>query len=48
MKSPWPFDPVFDVNLLIRNVIRDTVYTKEKGKVESQLIIISKKLSIES
>ena len=48
MKSPWPFDPVFDVNVLIRNVIRDVVYIKKKGKVEVQLIIISKKLSIES
>ena len=47
MKSPWPFDPVFDVNLLIRNVIRDAFYIKEKGKVKDQLIIISKKLSIE-
>ena len=46
MKSPWLFDPVFYVNLLIRNVIRDAVYIKEKGKVEGQLIIISKKLSI--
>jgi len=48
MKSPWPFDLVFDVNLLFRNVIRDAVYIKEKGKVEGQLIIISKKISIES
>ena len=48
MKNPWPFDPVFDVNLLIINVIRDAIYIKEKGKVEGQLIIISKKLSIES
>ena len=48
MKSPSPFDPVFDVNLFIRNVIRDAVYIKEKGKVEGQLIIISKKVSIES
>ena len=48
MKSPWPFDLVFDVNLLIRNVVRDVVYIKENGKVEGQLIIISKKLSIES
>ena len=48
MKSPWPFDLVFDVNLLIRNVIRDAVYIKEKGKIEGLLIIISKKLSIES
>ena len=48
MKSPWPFDPVFDVNLLITNVIRDAVYIMEKGKVEGQLIIISKKLLIES
>lgn len=46
MKIPWPFDPVFDVNLLIRNVIRDTVYIKEKEKLEGKLIIISKKLSI--
>ncbi len=48
MKSPWSYDPVFDVNILIRNVIRDSVYIKEKGKVEGQLIIISKELSIES
>ena len=48
MKIPWPFDPLFDVNVLIRNVIRDAVYIKEKGKVEGQLIIISKKLSLES
>ena len=48
MKNPWPFDLVFDVNLLIRNVIRDAVYIKKKGKVEGQLILISKKLSIES
>jgi len=43
MKIPWPFDLVFDVNLLIRNVIRDAVYIKENGKVEGLLIIISKK-----
>ena len=48
MKIPWPINLVFDVNLLIRNVIRDAVYIKEKGKVKGQLIIISKKLSIES
>ena len=48
MKIPWPFDPIFDVNVLIRNVIRGAVYIKEKRKVEGQLIIISKKLSIES
>ena len=34
MKIPWPFDLVFDVNILIRNVIRDAVYVKKKGKVE--------------
>jgi len=34
MKGPWPFDPIFYVNILIRNVIRDVVYIKEKGKVE--------------
>ena len=34
MKIPWHFDLVFDVKLLIRNVIRDAIYIKEKGKVE--------------
>jgi len=34
MRSPWPFDPVFDVKILIANVIRDAIYIKEKGKVE--------------
>ena len=33
MKFPSPFYPVFDVNLLIRIVIRDVVYIKKKGKV---------------